>query len=172
MKHSTALPVAYVFLRILIVLNWFFGACILALLLFTFVSEPWTMKALGVTGMPDAVTVMWAMRGIAALGVAAVPINYMILKRLLAMVDTVRAGDPFVIDNAYRLHAIGWLMVGLQLISTTIAVIGRAISTPEHPFDLDAGFSVNSWLAIILTFVLARVFAEGTLMREDLEGTV
>jgi hypothetical protein len=25
---------------------------------------------------------------------------------------------------------------------------------------------------VILTFVLARVFAEGTLMREDLEGTV
>ena len=28
------------------------------------------------------------------------------------------------------------------------------------------------WLAVIMTFVLARVFAEGTLMREDLEGTV
>ena len=172
MSKSAALPAAYVFLRILIVLNWFFGACILALLLFTFVNEPWTMKALGVTGMPDAVRVMWAMRGIAALGVASIPLNYLILNRLLAMVETVRAGDPFVADNAYRLHAIAWLMVALQLISITIATIGRAISTPEHPFDLDAGFSVNSWLAIILTFVLARVFAEGTLMREDLEGTV
>ena len=172
MQHSSALPVAYVFLRILIVLNWFFGACIAALLTFTFVNEAWTMKALGVTGMPDAARVMWAMRGVAALGVLAVPLNYMILTRLLAMVDTVRAGDPFVADNAYRLHAIAWLMVALQLISITIAAIGKAISTPEHPFDLDAGFSVNSWLAIILTFVLARVFAEGTLMREDLEGTV
>ena len=74
--------------------------------------------------------------------------------------------------NAYRLHAIAWLMVALQLISITIAAIAKAISTPQHPFDLDAGFSVNSWLAIILTFVLARVFAEGALMREDLEGTV
>jgi len=25
---------------------------------------------------------------------------------------------------------------------------------------------------VLLTFILARVFAEGTLMREDLEGTV
>ncbi|MDP9422917.1 MAG: DUF2975 domain-containing protein [Pseudomonadota bacterium] len=172
MQHSTALPVAYVFLRILILLNWFFGACVAALLAFTFVNEPWTMKALGVTGMPDAVRVMWAMRGVAALGVLAVPLNYMILRRLLAMVETVRAGDPFVAANAYRLHAVAWLMVALQLISITIAAIGRAITTPEHPFDLDAGFSLNSWLAIILTFVLARVFAEGTLMREDLEGTV
>ena len=172
MKHSSALPIAYVFLRILIVLNWFFGACVLALLAYTFVNEPWTMRALGVAGMSDAPTVMWAMRGIAALGVAAVPLNYMILNRLLKMVETVRAGDPFVAANAYRLHAIAWLLVAMQLISMTIAGIGRAISTPEHPFHLDAGFSLNSWLAIILTFVLARVFAEGTLMREDLEGTV
>ena len=172
MSRSAALPIAYVFLRILILLNWFFGACVAALLAFTFVNEPWTMKALGVTDMPDAVKVMWAMRGIAALGLVAIPLNYLILRRLLAMVETVRAGDPFVADNAYRLHAIAWLMVALQLISIVIAIVGRAISTPEHPFHLDAGFSVNSWLAIILLFVLARVFAEGTLMREDLEGTV
>jgi hypothetical protein len=172
MAKSTALPIAYVFLRILIVLNWFFGACILGLLLFTFVNESWTMRALGVAGMSDAPTVMWAMRGIAALGVATVPLNYMILKRLLRMVETVRAGDPFVAANAHRLHAIAWLMVAMQLISMVIGGIGKAISTPEHPFHLDAGFSVNSWLAIMLTFVLARVFAEGTLMREDLEGTI
>ena len=172
MRHSTALPIAYVFLRILVLLNWVFAACVFALLAFTFVNEAWTMKALGVTGMSDAVQVMWAMRGIAGLGVAAALPNYMILKRLLSMVDTVRAGDPFVAANAYRLHAIAWLLVALQLISITIAGIGRIISTEEHPFHLDAGFSVNSWLAVVLCFVLARVFAEGALMREDLEGTV
>jgi len=171
-KQSSALPIAYVSLRILIVLNWFLGACVLALLAFTFVNEPWTMRALGVTGMSDAIRVMGAMRGIAALGVVAVPLNYMILKRLLTMVETVRAGDPFVAANAYRLQAIAWLLVALQLISMIIAAIGKAISTPEHPFHLDAGFSPSGWLAVILTFVLARVFAEGTLMREDLEGTV
>ena len=172
MKHSSALPIAYVFLRILIVLNWFFGACVFALLAFTFVNEPWTMRALGVSDMPDAVRVMWAMRGIAALGLLAVPLNYMILSRLLVMVETVRAGDPFVADNAYRLNAIAWMLLAIQLISIIIAAIGKAISTPEHPFHLDAGFSVNGWLAVILTFVLARVFAEGALMREDLEGTI
>ena len=172
MSSSAALPIAYVLLRILIVLNWFFAACIAALLAFTFVNEAWTMRALGITGMPDAETVMWAMRGVAALGVAAAPLNYMILVRLMRMVETVRIGDPFVAATAYRLHAIAWLMIGLQLISMMIGGIGKAISTAEHPFHLDAGFSVNSWLAIILTFVLARDFAEGTLMREDLEGTI
>jgi hypothetical protein len=169
---SAALPIAWVTLRILVILNWFFCACIFALLAYTFINESWTMRALGVAGFSDAPRVMWSMRAVAALGVAAGPLNYMVLKRLLQMVRTVRVGDPFVAANAYRLQAIAWLMVALQLISMAIGGIGKAISTPEHPFHLDAGISLNSWLAILLTFVLARVFAEGTLMREDLEGTV
>ena len=88
------------------------------------------------------------------------------------MVETVRAGDPFVAANAYRLHAIAWALLALQLLSIAIAAIGKAISTPANPVDLDAGFSINGWLAVLLIFVLARVFAEGALMREDLEGTV
>ena len=169
---SVVLPIAWVTLRILVVLNWVFCACVFALLAYTFVDEPWTMKALGVAGFSDAERVMWSMRAVAALGVAAAPLSYMILKRLLTMIRTVRVGDPFVAANAYRLQAIAWLMVALQLISIAIGGIGKAISTPEHPFHLDAGFSLNSWVAILLTFVLARVFAEGTLMREDLEGTI
>ena len=170
--YSAALPIAYVVLRILILLNWFFGACILGLLLFTFVNEPWTMRALGVSGLPDAHKVMMGMRAVAALGVVTIPLNYVVLKRLLLIVETVRAGDPFVAANAYRLRTIAWTLVGIQFLSLAIAAIGKAISTPEHPFHLDAGFSVNGWLAVILMFVLSRVFAEGTLMREDLEGTI
>ena len=169
---SVALPIAYVALRILIVLNWLFGAGILALLAFTFINEPWTMKALGVSGYADAGSVMLGMRAIAALGLVSIPLFHAILTRLLAMVLTVRAGDPFVPGNVHRLQGIAWVLLTLQFLSLVIAGIASAVSTPTHPFYLDAGFSVNGWLAVILTFILARVFAEGTLMREDLEGTV
>ena len=168
---SVALPIAYVALRILIVLNGVFGACILGLLATTFVNEPWTMRALGVSGFADAGAVMTGMRAIAALGLASIPLVHAILTRLLAMVVTVRAGDPFVPGNAHRLQGIAWVLLALQLLSLAIAGIANLISTPAHPFHLSAGFSLNGWLAVILTFVLARVFAEGALMREDLEGT-
>ena len=59
-----------------------------------------------------------------------------------------------------------------EFLSLVIDAIARAVSIPGHPLDLDAGFSINGWLAVLLTFLLARVFAEGTLMRDDLEGTV
>jgi len=88
------------------------------------------------------------------------------------MVQTVRAGDPFIASNAYRLQAIAWFLLAQQVVSAIIGFIGKAVSSPAHPLHLDAGFSPGGWLAVILTFVLARVFAEGTLMREDLEGTV
>ena len=169
---STALTIADVGLRILMVLNWIYGAIVLAILLGMFAAEQWTMTALGVPVSAQSGPLSIGMRAIAALGLAAVPLNLAVLKRLLAMVQTVRAGDPFVAANAYRLQAIAWFLLGQQLLSLVIGLIGKSVSTPGHPLHLDAGFSPSGWLAVILTFVLARVFAEGTSMREDLKGTI
>ena len=169
---STALPIAYVTLRILIVLNWLYGAAVLGLVIFANANPAWFMKAIDVPGGVDPQRIMAGLTAIAILGVLAVPLNHLILTRLLRMVETVGRGDPFVAANAYRLHAIAWALLGLQLLSIVIGTIGKAIASRDFPLHLDAGFSVNGWLAVVLTFVLARVFAEGTLMREDLEGTV
>jgi hypothetical protein len=172
MKHSTALPAAWILLRILIVLNWLIGAAIAALLIATVVAKEWTFTALGIGSEDQIRSVIVGLQFVAALGLVTIPLNHAMLTRLLRIVETVRIGDPFVAANAYRLNAIAWILLALQVISMTIGGIGRAISTPQHPIHLDAGFSAIGWLAVILTFVLARVFAEGTLMREDLEGTI
>ena len=169
---SAALPIAYISLRILIVLNWLYGAAILGLLAFTFVDEAWFMRAIDVPAGTAAEPIMTGLRAIAGFGLLGVPLNHLILTRLLRMVETVGRGDPFIAPNAYRLNAIAWALLALQLLSMVIGGIGKAVASKEFPLHLDAGFSVNGWLAVILTFVLARVFAEGTLMREDLEGTV
>ncbi len=168
---SAALPLAYVVLRILIVVNWLFGAAILALLVVS-PNEQWIMSAFKLSPSPEAERLVMGLRAVAVFGLASIPLNYSVLKRLLAMVETVRAGDPFVAANASRLQAIAWALLALQLLSLVIAAIAKTVSTPAHPLDLDAGFSINGWLAVLLTFLLARVFAEGTRMREDLEGTV
>jgi hypothetical protein len=168
---SAALPIAHVVLRILIVLNWIGGAAILALLV-VMPNERWIMTAFKLTPSPDTERLVMGLRAIAGFGLAAVPLNYVVLKRLLAIVETVRAGDPFVAANASRLQAIAWALLATQLLSLVIGGIAKAVSTPAHPLHLQAGFSISGWLAVLLTFLLARVFAEGALMREDLEGTV
>jgi hypothetical protein len=169
--YSAALPIAYVVLRILIVLNWLFGAAILALLL-VMPNEQWIMAAFKVAPSPDTDRLIMGLRAVAILGLVAIPLQYVVLTRLVAMIETVRAGDPFVAANASRLRLIAWVLLAEQLLSMVIGAIGKAVSTPAHPVHLDAGFSISGWLAVLLTFVLARVFAEGTVMREDLEGTV
>jgi hypothetical protein len=170
-SSSAALPIAHVVLRILIVLNWLSGAAILALLV-VMPNEQWIMTAFKLSPSPEAERLVMGLRAIAVLGLVAIPLNYVVLKRLLAIVETVRAGDPFVAANASRLQAIAWALLALNLISIVIGAIAETVSTPAHPLHINAGFSINGWLAVLLTFLLARVFAEGTLMREDLEGTV
>lgn len=170
-SSSAALPIAYVVLRILMVLNWLGGAAILVLLVLM-PNEQWIMKAFQLTPSPEAARLVMGLRAIAVLGLVSIPINHVILKRLVALVETVRAGDPFVGANAHRLQVIAWALLALNVISIVIGAIAKTVSTPAHPLRIDAGFSVNGWLAVLLTFLLARVFAEGTAMREDLEGIV
>ncbi|MGQ0588502.1 MAG: DUF2975 domain-containing protein [Sphingosinicella sp.] len=170
-SYSAALPIACALLRLLVVLNWLLGAAILVLLV-VMPHREWIISALHLSPSPDTERLIWGLRAVAMLGLVTIPINHLILTRLLAMIETVRVGDPFVAANAKRLQAIAWALLALQLLGGAIWLIGRTISTPAHPVDLDTSFSVNGWLAVLLTFMLARVFAEGTRMRDDLEGTV
>jgi Protein of unknown function (DUF2975) len=170
-SSSAVVPVAYVVLRILTVVNWLGGAAILALLV-VMPNEQWIMSAFKLSPSPDADRLVMGLRAIAVLGLVAVPLNYVVLKRLLAIMKTVRAGEPFVAANASRLQAIAWVMFALNFLSMVIGAIASTVSTPAHPLHINAGFSINGWLIVLLTFVLARVFAHGTLMREDAEATV
>ena len=168
---SAALPIAHTVLRILVVLNWISGAAI-AVLLLALPTRRWIMSALELSPGPEADQVVMGLRGIAVAGLVAIALNYVVLKRLLAIVETVRAGDPFVAANALRLRTIAWALLWMQVLSLVVAAIARLISTQAHPLKIQAGFSIDGWLAVLLTFLLARVFAAGTVMRDDLEGTV
>ena len=147
---SAALPIAYVALRILIVVNWLSGVAIAALLV-AMPTRQWIMSALDVSPGPEADQLIMGLRAIALIGLAAIPVNDVVLKRLLAIVETVRAGDPFVAANASRLRAIAWALLALQLLSLVIGAIAKTVSTPAHLLDIDAGFSINDWLAVICT---------------------
>jgi len=170
-SSSAAVPIARVVLRILVVVNLLGGVAILALLV-VMPNRQWIMSAFQLSPSPEAERLVMGLRAIAVLGLAAIPLNHIGLKRLLAMVETVREGDPFVAANATRLQTIAWVLVALNVLSIVIGAIARTVSTPAHPLHLDAGFSINGWLLVLLTFVLAHVFAQGTLLRKDFEGAV
>lgn len=167
-----SLTAARIALRILIPLNWIYGAIVLAILVGMFTAARWTMTAIGLPPSPESGALMiQGFRMIPALGLVGVLLNFIVLTRLLAIVMTVRAGAAFVAQNAARLQAIAWAVLGQQLLQLAIGGIARVVSTPGHSLRISA-FSPSGWLAVLLLFVLARVFAEGARMREELEGTV
>lgn len=171
-NHSTALAVTYMALRIFIVLNWIFGVLIFVLLAVSFLTEEWTLRALGVGAIAGHEGVVAGMRAIMVIGVVGTPISYVVFSRLLRIVESVRTGEAFTRDNAGRLRTIAWAVLGLELLHICVVAIASAVSTKEVPLRINGNLHVTVWLAILMLFVLAQVFLEGTRMREDLEGTV
>jgi hypothetical protein len=172
MRHSTALFATRVTLRTLVILNWIFAALILGMLAISFAAEDWTWRALGVGPVAGHEAVVAGMRAIMVIGIAGVPISYLVFSRLLRIVESVRRGEAFTSDNAGRLRTIAWAMVGLEVLHICVVAIASAVSSKEVPLHINGNFHITGWLAILKLFVLAQVFLEGTRMREDLEGTV
>ena len=159
-------------LKILIGLNQLMGVAILALLVASLVARDAVMRALGAAPPAGNPRLVLGMRMVMVLGIAAVPVAHVVLTRLLAIVGTVAGGDPFVAENAVRFKGIAWAVLGLELLHLAVGAVAAGVSTDRAPLDLDWSFSVTRWLAVLLLFVLAQVFEQGSRMREDLAGTV
>src|SRR5260221_13530964 len=93
-SSSAALPIAYVMLRILIVVNWLMVAVILALLV-ALPNEQWIMRAFKLSPSPEAERLDMGLRAIPGLGLAGVPLNYVVLRRVLRVLEEGPAGAPF-----------------------------------------------------------------------------
>ena len=167
-----ALSISRRVLRLLIKLNILMGILIFVLLVASIVARTFVIEALThAHGKPDY-ALIFGMRAIMVIGICAVPLTHLVLTRLLAIVETVSVGDPFVAVNATRLQAIAWTVLALEILHLVVGAVAKAASSEAHPLDIGQDFSVTRWLAVLLCFVLARVFEHGTKMREELEGTV
>jgi Protein of unknown function (DUF2975) len=169
-SFPSALAASRVVVRALIVLNLVVGTLILGLLIASVIARDQVFIALG-AGVSNARLIL-GMRLIMVIGIGSAPLAHILLTRLLAIVETVRFGDPFVSDNAARLQTTAWALLGLELLHLAVGAIAASASSQSQPLNIDGGFSIAGWLAVLLLFVLARVFEHGTRMRDDLEGTV
>lgn len=91
------------------------------------------MAAFKLSPSPEADRLVMGLRAIAVLGLAVIPVNYSILKRLLAIVQTVLGADPFVTANAARLQAIAWMLLALQLLGLVIGAVAKRSFHSEVP---------------------------------------
>jgi hypothetical protein len=169
---DTPLALSRTVLRLLVKLNLILGVLILALFISTLFARSYVMYALGLIPSDDSGRLIFGMRGIMVIGILAAPVLHVIFTRLLAIVETVNAGDPFVIMNAARLQTIAWAIVGLELMHVAVVMLANGVVVEGQKVDIGGKFSITPWLTILLLFVLARVFDQGARMRDELAGTV
>ncbi|HEX2701501.1 MAG TPA: DUF2975 domain-containing protein [Acidimicrobiales bacterium] len=95
---------------------------------------------------------------------------------LRGLLRSVRDGDPFTTTNVRRLRTMGLLLaVGAPVVTIVTSALSSALAaSTSSARDLSSPLAL-SWsgpLAGLGVFVLAEVFARGSRMRDDIEGTV
>lgn len=167
-RPPAVLGLFWTVLKLLVIANLLFGAFVVAALVATFIAPREFVAMLGSPGA--SATVIDGLRLLAVIGILAVPLSHRLLTRLIAIVETVRDGDPFVEANAVRLGTMAWALLGLEALHLVSILV--AVGTSDATGKIDWSFSITGWLAVLLLFVLARVFEEGARLRADLEGTI
>lgn len=160
-------PVAWVeiLLKFLIWLNWISGAVLAAFMVVTIAFADQLIGKAGADGItPDNIAIL---RLALLIALIMVPLAHVVLTQLRAIVATVGAGDPFVAVNARRLIAIAWALLGIMICDLAFGFLAM-----KNDPQMGWSFSLTGWLAVLLLFVLARVFDHGTRLRDEIEGTV
>jgi hypothetical protein len=96
--------------------------------------------------------------------------------KMRALIESVGKGDPFIPENARRLNAMAWLLLGAKVLAEIVGWLRLYLANlmdeqGANTFDFNL-YDLHSFLIVLVLFILARVFRHGAAMREDLEGTV
>ena len=168
-RSSPALGLSRLLLRLVVIFNRAIAAILAACFAGTFVFHDQVIHYFQRRAFDSAI-LMPALRIWMILAVPYIGAVHVMLTRLLEMVETVRLGNPFVPENAVRLKTIAWCLLATQLLHLVFGLMVRiAASANAH---MEWKFSANGWIAVLLLFVLARVFEEGTRIRDDLEKMI
>ncbi|WP_374406762.1 DUF2975 domain-containing protein [Pelagerythrobacter sp.] len=98
--------------------------------------------------------------------------------KMRALIKSVGEGDPFIPENARRLNAMAWLLLGVQVLTVLVGglrlyLVNLVDDAANGRASIDVSFyDLDGMLMVIILFILARVFRHGAAMRDDLEGTV
>lgn len=159
--------------RALLVLNIVVGLLLLAVLGWSYVEEQrFAAAALAQFPDTDIDRLLTSTRLVLAIVFPVMVLAHLLFRALLQMLQTVQAGDPFVAVNADRLRRVAWCLLGIQLCDIGFGVAGAIMDAAAG--ERISGWSpgVTGWIAVLLVFVLARVFREGTRLRDDAELTI
>lgn len=108
---------------------------------------------------------------LAVIGVFAA-LAFLFLRKLIAIIDSVHQGSPFIPENARRLRLMGWFVLAANVIAMFDDPLQLWLTRNVPDADIELSFSFGWLITALLLFILARVFEQGTRLAEDAEGLV
>jgi hypothetical protein len=109
--------------------------------------------------------------GVLALLTVSSALSFYFVRHLYRIVGTVGEGDPFIPVNAERFRSMGWIALAVDVLLLGVAALAHEAEN-HRTGGIEINFAFSGLLLALVLFVIARVFREGTRMREELEGTV
>ena len=168
-QNDTALGLSRLLLWLLIALNLFAGVMVAVGFVGSFDFEETISEYCRENDLNESILIptlrVWVFLAVPV--IAAVHIQ---LTKLKEIVETVRQGDPFVAENADRLRVIAWALLVTQVMHLVFGAMVHIARSANAEMEWE--FSLTGWLAVLLLFVLARVFKEGARLRDDLEAMI
>jgi len=104
--------------------------------------------------------------------VALLVLCLMFLRHLARLLRSAAGARPFTHANAQRLQRMAWLMLAMEVLSIIIGVYASWMGPDFAWMEVGGGMSITGLIAVLMLFVLARVFAAGAAMRDDLDGVI
>ena len=103
--------------------------------------------------------------------VFAVGIAY-VCNQLRRILSTLAEGDPFVPENGPRLTRIAIAIAAIEVVRTLATMIAAAAVDLGENFQVRIQINLAVWGAVVVLFILAQVFREGTRLREEEKMTI
>ncbi|HID8536002.1 DUF2975 domain-containing protein [Stenotrophomonas sp. CC120222-04] len=104
--------------------------------------------------------------------VALLVLCLVFLRHLLRLLKSAARERPFTHANAQRLQRMAWLMLSMEVLSILIGAYAAWMGPDFTWMEVGGGMSITGLVAVLMLFVLARVFAVGAAMRDDLDGVI
>jgi hypothetical protein len=160
-------------LQILMILNIVAILAAAAMLVGSIAASDFVAQGLAEQYAPDQaakliVLFRWIMVLTVVTGVAA----HILLGRMLALVAAAIAGDPFTLVNAERLRVVAWALLAIQIMDIAFGIVASMEDAQTSAILGGWSPSLSGWIAVLMLFVLARVFEQGSRMRDELAMTV
>lgn len=172
LKTGGILSVTRVAIHAVSAICWLGILAALCALPVVYLDRSWLLRLAGVntTGTHEPLFLYFCL-GLAAI-VLLLAIGLVFLRHLDRFVRAVHGGHPFAHGHALRLRRMAWLMLGMESLSILIGLYANWMGPGFAWMEVGGGLSITGLIAVLMLFVMARVFAAGSAMREDLDGVV